>query len=179
MKIVDEEMDGVAREQRKRLKVIEDELENVKKRLGRIWHVIETTDIEMADATDCIKEHRERKEKLEVAAEEARSTLSQRRVTLDKAETITAFAQDMSEYLRTSELTESRAFIRSFVKEIDVRPGRAVIHYTIPTPEDSPIGGADAADVALNGGVMSTVHVGGPGRVRTCDHSVMSRALYH
>ena len=42
VKIVDEEMDGVAREQRKRLKVIEDELEDVKKRLGRIWHAIET-----------------------------------------------------------------------------------------------------------------------------------------
>ena len=161
VKIVDEEMDGVAREQRKRLKVIEDELEEVKKRLGRIWHVIETTEIEMTDATDRIKEHRERKEKLEVAAEEARSTLSQRRVTLDKVETITTFAQDMSEYLKTSELTESRAFIRSFVKEIEVRPGKAVIHYTIPTPEDSPIGGGDAAEVALNGGVMSTVHVGG------------------
>ena len=167
VKIVDEEMDGVAREQRKRLKVIEDELEEVKKRLGRIWHVIETTDIEMADATDRIREHRERKEKLEVTAEEARSTLSQRRVTLDKVETITTFAQDMSEYLKTSELTESRAFIWSFVKEIEVGPGKAVIHYTIPTPEDSPIGGGDAAEVALNGGVMSTVHVGGAGGTRT------------
>ena len=65
MKIVDEEMDGVAREQRKRLKVIEDELEDVKKWLGRIWHAIETTDIELSDASDRIKEHRERKEKLE------------------------------------------------------------------------------------------------------------------
>ena len=177
VKIVDEEMDGVAREQRKRLQTIEDELEDVKKRLGRIWHVIETTEVEMADATDRIKEHRERKEKLEVAAEEARSTLSQRRVTLDKVETITAFAQDMSEYLRTSELTESRAFIRSFVKEIGVRPGRAVIHYTIPTPEDSPIGGADAAEVALNGGVMSTVHAGGPTWTRTRDLSLIRTAL--
>ena len=54
-------------------------------------------------------------------------------------DTITAFAQDMSEYLKTSELTESKAFIRSFVKEIEVRPGKATIHYSIPTPEDSPI----------------------------------------
>ena len=83
-------------------------------------------------------------------------------LTLDKVETITAFAKDMSEFLKTSELTESRAFIRSFVKEIEVRPGRATIHYTIPTPEDSSIGGADAAEVALNGSVCSTVHGGGP-----------------
>ena len=72
------------------------------------------------------EEHRDRKEKLEVAAQEARAILKQRRVTLDRMETITAFAKDMSGYLRTSELTESRAFIRSFVKEIEVRPGRAI-----------------------------------------------------
>ena len=68
----------------------------------------------------------------------------------------------MSEYLKTSELTESRAFIHSFVKEIEVRPGKATIHYTIPTPPDSPIGGGDAAEVALHGPVRSSVHVGGP-----------------
>ena len=177
MKIVDEEMDGVAREQRKRLKVIEDELEDVKKRLGRIWHAIETTDIEMSDASDRIREHRERKEKLEVAADEARAILSKRRVTLDKVETITAFAKDMREYLRTSALTESRAFIRSFVKEIEVRPGKATIHYSILTPEDSPIGGGDSAEVIMNGGVMSMGHVGGPTWTRTRDLSLIRTAL--
>ena len=152
----------MAAELRRKLETIEEELEDVKRRLGRIWQVIETTDVEMADASERIREHRERKERLEAAAEEARALLSERRVTLDNADTIAAFAEEMSEFLKTSELTESRAFIRSFVKEIEVRPGRAVIHYTIPTPEDSPIGGADAAEVALNGGVRSTVRSGGP-----------------
>lgn len=47
-----------------------------------------------------------------------REILSKRRVTLDKMQTITDFAKDMSEYPKTGELTQSRAFIRSFVKEI-------------------------------------------------------------
>ena len=46
----------------------------------------------------------------------------------------------MCEFLKTSELTETKAFVRSFVKEVLVRPGGATIVYTIPTPEDSPIG---------------------------------------
>ncbi|MDE2942107.1 MAG: hypothetical protein OXP10_07190, partial [Chloroflexota bacterium] len=111
--------------------------------------------------TDRIKEHRERKEKLEAAAEDARAMLSKRRVTLDKVETIAAFALDISEFLRESEITESRAFIRSFISEIEVRPGRATIHYSIPTPEDSPIGGADLAEVALGRGVRSMGVAGG------------------
>ena len=162
VKLLDEEMDGVAAEQRQRLETIEEELEDVKRRLGRIWQVIETTDIEMADASERIKEHRERKEKLEVAAEEARKLLSERRQFLDSADTIATFAAEMSEFLKTSELTETRAFVHSFVKEVEVKPGKAAIVYSIPTPEDSPIGGADAAEVALNGRVRSTVQSGGP-----------------
>ena len=162
VKLLDEEMDGVAREQRERLETIEEELEDVKKRLGRIWQVIETTDIEMADASERIREHRERKEKLEIAAEEARALLSDRRQFLDSADTIATFAAEMGEFLKTSELTETKAFVRSFVKEIVVKPGRAAIVYSIPTPDDSPIGGADAAEIALNGGVMNSVRHGGP-----------------
>ena len=75
VKLLDEEMDGVAHEQRQRLEIIEDELIEVR-RLDRIWHIIETTDIEMAAAAERIKEHRERKEQVEVAAEEARAVLA-------------------------------------------------------------------------------------------------------
>ena len=159
VKVVDEQMDGVAREQRKRLETIEDELEDVKRKLGRIWHFVETTDIDMADASDRIKEHRERQERLEDAAADARAILSQRRAVLDDVNTIAAYAQDMSEFLNESELTERRASIETFVKEIVVTPGDALLRYTIPMPDDSPIPGRNAEEMALNGSVLSTVYV--------------------
>ena len=78
VKVVDEQMDGVAQEQRTKLETIEDELEDVKRKLGRIWHFIETADnVEMTDASDRIREHRDRQERLEdLAAAEARAILS-------------------------------------------------------------------------------------------------------
>ena len=180
VKIVDEEMDGVAGEQRHMLESIDGELEEVKKQLGRVWHFIAKSDsVDVAEASDLIVELRERKEKLEVAAEEARALLIGRRQFLDSADTIAAFAEDMSEFLKTSELTETRAFVHSFVKKIEVKPGKATIVYSIPTPDDSPMRGADVAEVALNGRVMNSVLPGGLGRVRTCDQSVMSRPLCH
>ena len=172
MKLLDEEMDGVAHEQRERLETIEGELEDVKKRLGCIWNFIETSDTEMADASDRIREHRERKEKLEVAAEEARALLKERRQLLDSADTIATFAEEMSDFLKTSELTETRAFVHSFVKEVVVKPGRAAIVYSIPTPDDSPMGGADAAEIALNLRVMNSVQSGGP--FFTVDRTVLN-----
>ena len=59
VKLLDEEIDGVAHEQRQRLEIIEDGL--------------------MAAASERIKEHRERKEQLEVTAEEAQAVLASAR----------------------------------------------------------------------------------------------------
>ena len=162
VKVVDEEMDGVAREQRKGLKTIEDELADVKRKLVRIWHFIETSDTVMADASDRIREHRERQERLEYSDEQARAALAQRRKVLDDVNTIAAYAKDMRDFLNESELTERRAFIQSFVKEIVVMPGDALLRYTVPMPDDSVIPGRAAEKVTLPGSVLSTLHVGGP-----------------
>ena len=168
-------MDGVAAEQRERLENIEAELIEVRRRLDRVWHVIENLELDISDATSRIREHRERQEKLEIAAEKARALLSERRAVLDNVDTIAAFAEDMSEFLMTSEITESRAFIKSFVKKIKVKPGKATVYYTIPTPPDSPIGGGDAAEVTLHGPVRSSVHVGGP--ILTIDRTIFEMWL--
>ena len=168
VRVVDERMDGVASEHRKKLETIEDELEDVKRKLGRIWHFVETADnVEMTDASERIREHRDRQERLEDLAAEARAILPQRRTVLDDVNTIAAYAQDMSEFLKESELTERRAFIETFVKEIVVMPGDALVRYTIPMPDDSPRPGRNAEEIALNGGVLSTVKNGGAQGTRT------------
>ena len=56
---------------------------------------------------------------------------------LDSVDTI---AEEMSEFLKTSELTETRAFVHSFAKEVEFKPSKAAIVYSIPTPDDSPLG---------------------------------------
>ena len=58
-------------------------------------------------------------------------------------------------------MTERRASIETFVKEIVVTPGDALLRYTIPMPDDSPIPGRNAEEMALNGSILSTVIVGG------------------
>ena len=169
VKLVDEEMDGIAREQRQRLETAESELAEVKRRLERLYNLAETTDLDIEDFKPRIKDHRERQERLEATAAEAKVLLSQRRVALDDVETITAYCEDLSQFLNESELTERRAFIESFVKEIVVQPGGALVRYTIPMPQDSPIGGKDSEEVYLDAPVLSTVKSGGPGWTRTID----------
>ena len=88
-----------------------------------------------------------------------------------------AYAKDMKDFLKESELTERRAFIQSFIKEIVVVPGDALLRYTVPMSDDSLIPGRAAEMVALNGSVLSTLPDGGPARNRTWDPPVMSRLL--
>ena len=52
VKLLDEEMDGVAHEQRERLETIDGELDDVKKQLGRVWNFIARSDsVDVAQAS--------------------------------------------------------------------------------------------------------------------------------
>ena len=72
---------------------------DVRHRLDRLYQMVETTELDFADIAPRIKEHRERQGRLEVAAEEERLRLSERRAVLDNVETITRFARDMRHFL--------------------------------------------------------------------------------
>ena len=139
----------------------------MRRRLDRLYELVETTDMEIDDFKPRIRSHRERQERLEAAEAEAKAMLSQRRNVLDQVETIAAYAQDLSRFLKKSELTERRAFIESFVKEIVVTPDNALLRYSVPMPEDSLASGRNAEDMALNGSVLAFMPVGGAGGTRT------------
>ena len=177
VKMVNEELDSVIREQREKAEAIDEELNEIRRRLDRLWQAVETSDLEINDILPRIREHKERQEKLEIAADEARAILAVRMQGLGDEETIAAYVKEMSNFLMESELTETRAFIRSFVKEIGVVPGKATIRYTIPMPKDSPIKGRDAQEIALSAPVLSTVTHGGPGWTRTNDLGLIRTAL--
>ena len=167
IKALEEEMEGVVQKERQRLETIKEELDEVQRKLGRIWHIVETGDIDVAHAAQRIREHRDRQELLEVAAEEAQWILAERKALLDRADAIVSYAARMNNYLRTCEYTETRAFVRSFVKEIQVKPGRAVIAYSIPTPNGIPVARPDFADFTLKQEIADAMDSGSQRETRT------------
>ena len=109
IKALEEEMEGAVQKERQRLATIEEELDAVQRKLGRIWHIVESGDIDVTHAAQRIREHRDRQELLEVDAEEARWMLAERRALLDRADAIVSYAARMSKFLRTCEYTETRS----------------------------------------------------------------------
>ena len=157
VRMVNEEMDSVIAGERERLEAAELELREVRQRMNRLWELVEKTEMTVEDILPRIRHHQENQERLERAADEARVELDARLAGVQDAEVVAAYAREMGEWLLESGLAETKAFLRTFVKEIVVRPGHATIHYTVPTPDDSPIGGADVAEVALGRRFMKSV----------------------
>ena len=179
VKVVDEEMDGIAAEQRQRLETCE---ALSWRRSSGSWPASGTSSRTATSRWPTprtgSKEHRERQERLEEAAAEARAILAERRAVLDDVETIAAYARDMRDFLVESELTERRAFIESFVKEVVVTTRRRpAALYRAHARGFSMIPGGATERVALDGAVLPTFKIGG--HILTIDRTVFEMWLVY
>ena len=168
-KLVEEEMDGVARDHREKLDTIRAGIEDVRRRLAKLYAAIEDSDLEVSDLAPRIRELRAREQRLIDAERDAKTALSDRKTVLGDIDRVAAIAEDLGEFLKKSELTERRAFISSFVKEIVVGSRHATIRYTLPMPQDAPTAGMDTENVSIPKPVLSTVNFGGAEGIRTPD----------
>ena len=80
MKLLDEELEGIASEQRKKLDSIESELANVQHRLGRHRNLMETANEDQAGTPLQINDLQDRQRRLEALSAEAAGILSRTRV---------------------------------------------------------------------------------------------------
>jgi len=75
-------------------------------------------------------------EHLETSRLELEAQLSDRRVELADLGLVTEYVEDLRNVLSYSSLTDRRAFIRSFVKEVKVTGNEALLIYTMPLRPD-------------------------------------------
>ena len=136
-------------------RVIESELEDVRRRLERLWEFVESTDDDLADTTTRFRDNQDQKTRLEASLQEANAILSQRSATRDNVASITAKAQDMAEFPEKSELPERKVFVETFIREIVVMPGKAVVQYKVPMAKDSQNPEGDSEELDLAGPPMS------------------------
>ena len=50
------------------------------------------------------------------------------------ADAVKAYARDLHSLLIESDVVERKSFLRSFIKQIDVKEKQVVIHYNLPMP---------------------------------------------
>ena len=154
--VVVKELDRLVQAQRGRLEIIESELNDVRHRLDRLWDFVESTDDDLADtASPRIRVNKDRQVHLEASLQEANAILSRRKAIRDDVTAITVKALDTTEYPQKSELPERRAFVETFVRDIVVMPGNAVIHYRVPVAKGSQNPEGDSEELDLTGPLSS------------------------
>ena len=114
------------------LKPIFDATIDFNHRLERLYDAIETGKMNLEELVPRIRELQGRQEQLQTRKIEIETQMSDRKVELADLETISGYVDDLHELLKEGSLTERRAFIRSFVREVKVTGNEAVLNYSIP-----------------------------------------------
>ena len=159
--LVADEMEDVESEARLKLDALDKELGEVRRAVKRLWHAVETSDMEISEILPRLREQQSRQESLEQASEDAQAVVEERRALLDHAEAIGSYAPKLGAFLEASDIAAVRSFLRSFVKEIVVGGDAFTIRYTLPVRQE---GFDDEADdeEGLPGPVRPTVPSGAP-----------------
>ncbi|MXW30947.1 MAG: hypothetical protein F4X98_17075 [Gammaproteobacteria bacterium] len=76
VRMVNEEMDSVIREQQERVEAADAGLADIRRRMDRLWELVEKTDLTTEEILPRIRHHLENQERLAQAADEARSLLA-------------------------------------------------------------------------------------------------------
>ena len=159
VKMVNEELQTFSASLNDRLEVVDAELRDSRARLAKLYEALETGKLELDDLAPRIKELRVRLDELGKARVLLEAEMAARGVQPVDDAIVKSYAQDLRGLLEEAELIERRAFLRSFVKRIEVNKGRVTVHYRLPLPQDGK--GSES------GAVLPTVTFGGPGGTRT------------
>ncbi len=173
-RLVNEEMDSTAGNFVKELEIISEEIADAGGRLERLYDALETGKIGIEDLAPRIQQLRLKQELLETRKRELEASLSDRRVELTDMEAVTRCVEDLRDLLEESELTERKAFVRSFVREVRVIGNEVLLTYTMPFPPEK--------ISEERTGVLYSVHPSGDRGIRTpdlCDaNAALSRLSY-
>ena len=157
--LVNMELDSSHDILRERLDAIDAELNDVEIRLSKLYDALETNKLSLDDLAPRIREIRSRQNELSKARLLLETEKVTRVVKHVDAETVKAYARDLECLLGEVDVVESKAFLRSFIRRIEIEGESAKVHYILPVPPDG--------RMKESLGVLPMVTLGGEGGTRT------------
>ena len=136
VKLVNEELDSAHGLLKDKLDSIDAELNDVRARLARNYDALESGKLSLDDLSPRIKELRSRQDELTKARVQAEADMVVEGAEHLEAEEVKAYAEDLQSLLEEGGFTESKAFLRSFVKKVIVNGDSGKILYRLPMPPD-------------------------------------------
>lgn len=159
VKLVNEDIGSTSKSATEQLGTINKEIVDTNQRLSRHYDALETGKVKLEDLAPRIQQLRIRLEQLEMSKYELQQKLSDRKVELADLKTVMKYVDELGRVLSESPLVERKSFIKSFVKEVEVKGDDVTMKYILPIKSDG------QTEEKLS--VLSTVHYGGAEGIRT------------
>jgi site-specific DNA recombinase len=136
VKLVNEELDSAQGLLKDKLDSVDADLIDLKARLGKLYDALETGKLNLDDLSPRIKELKARQDDLNKNRVQLEADMMVEGVQPVELEAIKTYAQDLASLLEEGDFTQSKAFLRSFVKKVIVSGEKAKIQYRLPMPPD-------------------------------------------
>ena len=160
VRMVNEELAARGEAAEDQLTALDAQSANARRRLDRLYDALETGKVDLDDLGPRIRHWRARNDELA-----ARRVALQRQSTAPRdlgidAQTVVAYVDGMRDLLARGSLDQRRAFLRAWIRRIDVDAPDLAIHYTFPHMPGGPGG-----DLLGDGGSGQGAGEAGPTRV--------------
>ncbi|AOV98748.1 recombinase family protein [Dehalococcoides mccartyi] len=132
--LVNKDLELASVQYNERLAVIDTELEDIRQRLNRLYEAIESGKLDYSDLSPRIKDLRSRQSDLEKSMIVAEAELLASGSESIKIEQVKAYAGDLKQLLAEAEISECKAFLKTFVKKIEINGNEATLKYRLPLP---------------------------------------------
>jgi site-specific DNA recombinase len=169
VKLTNEEISQAKEQYEERLAVIEAQVEEVRRRLHKLYDALETSKLDVEDLAPRMKQLKAQMDDLEEKRIDLMESIREAKVDLLEASVVRAYVDDLKGLLSKGSIVEQKCFLRSFIKRIEVNLPQVVITCTMPLK-------AQKVE-PLDREVLPFVYDGSPGRIRTSDQVVNSHSL--
>ncbi len=132
--VVNEEFHSANAGLKERLDIIDTELRDVRSRLSKLYDAIETGRITLDDISSRIHELKDRQDELNrgrLVLEAEMIAKGEERIDVEMVKT---YAQDLRAMIEEASLTERKAFLRSFIKRIEIHGDQVRVAHKLPMP---------------------------------------------
>jgi len=153
----------------KRGKILKKQLQDVEKRLDRLYSALETGKLNLDELSPRIKGLVSNKTEMESALHKDQAEVTERQMEIDDIGQVRGYLADFRKLLDMSPLQQKKELLRSFISSIEVGRDEVTLNYALPMPP-----GQGREEKV---GVLAIIQSGRPCRNRTCDPLIKSHEI--
>lgn len=134
IKMTNEEIQALSEEESEPVKVLDSQIKDVDARLQRLYDALETGKFTTDELAPRIRALVAKRAELRSAREQAKEALQAKQFDIEDMQVIRSYVEDLRAVLGSASILEQKAFLKSFVKRIDVSSSEITVNYTLPMP---------------------------------------------